>query len=73
MIIGSSAAADPEGEDINMLSAALAGAQELLVQTQGAGDTLRGFRTKGQSRCRNYWNTRVMMQGRGFFTKVQKI
>jgi hypothetical protein len=38
--------ADPEGEDINLLSAALAGAQGYGA-TPGAGDTLRGMTTAG--------------------------
>ena len=44
--LGAQAAADPEGEDLNLLSAGLAGLQGLGT-TQGFGDTLRGMTTKG--------------------------
>ena len=44
--VAGQAVADPEGEDINLLSAALAGAQGFGT-TEGAGDTLRGMTTAG--------------------------
>ena len=69
--VAGQAAADPKGEDINMLSAALAGAQGFGA-TPGAGDTLRGFTTKGQIADKGITGIQAdrMMQGRGFFDKA---
>jgi hypothetical protein len=69
--VAGQAAADPEGEDINALSALLAGAQGFGA-TPGAGDTLRGFTTKGQIADKGITGIQAdrMMQGRGFFDKA---
>jgi len=72
--VAGQAAADPEGEDINMLSAALAGAQGFGA-TKGAGDTLRGFTTKGNLADQGIIGSqaRMDMANRGFLTKAKDL
>ena len=69
--VAGQAVADPEGEDINALSALLAGAQGFGA-TEGAGDTLRGFTTQGKIADKGITGIQAdrMMQGRGFFDKA---
>ena len=69
--VAGQAAADPKGEDINALSALLAGAQGFGA-TEGAGDTLRGFTTQGKIADKGITGIQAdrMMQGRGFFDKA---
>ena len=72
--VAGQAAADPEGEDINLLSAALAGAQGFGA-TEGAGDTLRGFTTKGNLADQGIIGSqaRMDMANRGFLTKAKDL
>ena len=64
--------ADPEGEDINMLSAALAGAQGFGA-TEGAGDTLRGFRTPRGIEGVDPGLAEGVYQNRGFLSKAKDL
>ena len=72
--VAGQAAADPEGEDINALSALLAGAQGFGA-TPGAGDTLRGFTTKGNLADQGIIGSqaRMDMANRGFLTKAKDL
>ena len=70
--LGAQAAADPEGEDLNLLSAGLAGLQGLGT-TEGFGDTLRGMTTKGQFAGLPGGGGQLLsdaLTNRGFFTKA---
>ena len=67
--LGAQAAADPEGEDLNLLSASLAGLQGLGT-TQGFGDTLRGMTTAGGLGDLNSAFAQGILKDRGFFTKA---
>ena len=67
--LGAQAAADPEGEDISLLSAGLAGLQGLGT-TQGFGDTLRDMTTKGQLGIMPDGLIQEALGNRGFFTKA---
>ena len=64
--------ADPEGEDINLLSAALAGAQGFGA-TEGAGDTLRGFRTPRGIEGVDPGLAEGVYQNRGFLSKAKDL
>ena len=66
--VGSQATMDPEG-DINLLSAALAGAQGFGT-TQGAGDFLRGMTTRGGLEGVDPGLVKGVLENRGFFTKA---
>ena len=72
--VAGQAAADPKGEDINALSALLAGAQGFGA-TEGAGDTLRGFTTKGNLADQGIIGSqaRMDMANRGFLTKAKDL
>ena len=70
--LGAQAAADPQGEDLNLLSAGIAGLQGLGT-TQGFGDTLRGMTTKGQFAGLPGGGGQLLsdaLTNRGFFTKA---
>ena len=73
--LGAQAAADPQGEDLNLLSAGLAGLQGLGT-TQGFGDTLRGMTTQGAFSSLPAGGatmpefTQKILADRGFFTKA---
>jgi hypothetical protein len=67
--LGAQAAADPEGEDLNLLSAGLAAAQGLGT-TQGFGDTLRGLTTAGRAGTTSPMGLDRILSNRGFFTKA---
>jgi hypothetical protein len=67
--LGAQAAADPEGEDLNLLSAGLAAAQGLGT-TQGFGDTLRGLTTAGRAGTTSPMGLDRLLSNRGFFTKA---
>ena len=64
--------ADPEGEDINLLSAALAGTQGFGA-TEGAGDTLRGFRTPRGIEGVDPGLAEGVYQNRGFLSKAKDL
>ena len=66
--VGSQSTMDPEG-DINLLSAALAGAQGFGT-TQGAGDFLRGMTTRGGFEGVDPGLVKGVLENRGFFTKA---
>ena len=70
--VAGQAVADPEGEDINMLSAALAGAQGFGA-TEGAGDTLRGFRTPRGIEGVDPGLAEGVYQNRGFLSKAKDL
>ena len=67
--LGAQAAADPEGEDLNLLSAGLAGLQGLGT-TQGFGDTLRDLTTAGRAGTTSPMGLDRLLSNRGFFTKA---
>ena len=70
--VAGQAAADPEGEDINLLSAALAGAQGFGA-TEGAGDTLRGFRTPKGIEGVDPGLAKGVYENRGVLTKAKDL
>ena len=76
------AAADPEGEDINALSALLAGAQGFGATGanpydggKSGADILRGFTTKGNLADQGIIGSqaRMDMANRGFLTKAKDL
>ena len=80
--VAGQAAADPEGEDINMLSAALAGAQGFGATGanpydggKSGADILRGFTTKGNLADQGIIGSqaRMDMANRGFLTKAKDL
>ena len=68
--VGSQATMDPEG-DINLLSAALAGAQGYGT-TPGAGDALRGFQVKGAPIAETF-DTGMATESLGFLDKARNV
>ena len=70
--VAGQAVADPEGEDINALSALLAGAQGFGA-TEGAGDTLRGFRTPKGIEGVDPGLAKGVYENRGVLTKAKDL
>lgn len=70
--VAGQAVADPEGEDINALSALLAGAQGFGA-TEGAGDTLRGFRTPKGIEGVDPGLAKGVYKNRGVLTKAKDL